>query len=486
MAHPTRVPTPAPVLHRLSALVMAAIALAGGFAAHAHARGRLIAYDGFDYDPPGNLNQYPGGGEGWIGDWGGLGPHWNLADPGFSHKLLQVIGNRVLDSSAKSIRTLDPTYLPGGVPLGNQSTTLWVSMLVHQSDGGAAGTWLGLKLKCDPVTSPNNPFLFFGKPYNSSTWGLDPGIYTQHKLSAQPTTDYAFLVMEVVLRPGPDDVYLWVNPDLSQTPQIATADVSAPAYGDFTGIKDVQIEVGNTSGGYIMGSIDEVRLGTTFEDVAPTGCGPFFNPYYGGAPSGDLLAQNHRCTVRQIGFTSSEPYPQITLEISFNNSVRWLLTLYNVGKKGLWVRNVTLRRPGDSASHQILKRGGVAEILVPYHNGIHLWDTEFTGDPNEIGGSLRAMTDGDLPPHDGFLAWLTCDNAPRVVGEIRDRGIAAICKGQGSGLEYGATYRSTEVSLWSVFDTGNYDYVMEYVLRDDGSFGVRLGASGYNNTGMPF
>jgi primary-amine oxidase len=35
--------------------------------------------------------------------------------------------------------------------------------------------------------------------------------------------------------------------------------------------------------------------------------------------------------------------------------------------------------------------------------------------------------------------------------------------------------------LWGVYDSGNYDYVIEYGFRDDGTIAFRAGATGYNN-----
>ena len=39
--------------------------------------------------------------------------------------------------------------------------------------------------------------------------------------------------------------------------------------------------------------------------------------------------------------------------------------------------------------------------------------------------------------------------------------------------------------LWGVQDAANYDFIIEYRLRDDGSIGFRLGATGYNNPFYP-
>ncbi|MFO0874121.1 MAG: MopE-related protein [Phycisphaerales bacterium] len=136
-------------------------------------------------------------------------------------------------------------------------------MLVQQTSGGTGSNWVGIQLPC---TGPN-AFLFFGKPFSESTWGIDGA--TTHKVSAVSSSTLAFLVMRVDFKAGPDDVYMWVNPPLGSEPSIATANVSALAYGDFKGITSVKVQIG-TNGGAITGTLDEVRLGTTYEYVAPT------------------------------------------------------------------------------------------------------------------------------------------------------------------------------------------------------------------------
>jgi primary-amine oxidase len=45
--------------------------------------------------------------------------------------------------------------------------------------------------------------------------------------------------------------------------------------------------------------------------------------------------------------------------------------------------------------------------------------------------------------------------------------------------------RGQEMVVWGTWDTGNYDYVIEYTFRDDGQISFRLGATGFNNPSLP-
>src|SRR5207249_2971519 len=65
-----------------------------------------------------------------------------------------------------------------------------------------------------------------------------------------------------------------------------------------------------------------------------------------------------------------------------------------------------------------------------------------------------------------------------LIKELRERGVAWTSDGR--------TRRGEELLLWSVIDTGNYEYVIQYGFRDDGTVTFRLGATGYNNPVMPY
>jgi primary-amine oxidase len=124
---------------------------------------------------------------------------------------------------------------------------------------------------------------------------------------------------------------------------------------------------------------------------------------------------------------------------------------------------------------RILREAGVAEIFVPYHQlFLRLYDHEST-----TAESMREVTRADAGPT-GTVLTLSGEEVAQVVAETNDRGIAWLCK-EGRSI----SRRGQELVLWGVQDAANYDFIIEYRLRDDGSIGFRLGATGYNNPFIP-
>lgn len=161
-------------------------------------------------------------------------------------------------------------------------------------------------------------------------------------------------------------------------------------------------------------------------------------------------------------------------------SVEWRICIENKGIKGLWLNLVYLKRPGSSTFTEVIYEAGPAEIFTPYHEGsTRLYDTGATLPIGMPGSSAREVTQADAGPF-GLLVTLPNNPVPSVVAETRDRGVAWLCKG-----DTATVWRSTELLLWSIYDTGNYDYITQYGFRDDGTITFRLGGTGYNNPNLP-
>jgi primary-amine oxidase len=166
----------------------------------------------------------------------------------------------------------------------------------------------------------------------------------------------------------------------------------------------------------------------------------------------------------------------------------WRVHVQNRGLKGLWIGPVEFRRPNDAEYQTILKEAGPAEIFVPYHEGPpndpnnppRLYDLRF---PLEPFGRLVELDAGDLPASGGTLVTLTNDVAPRVVTEEHETGLAWACKGAVTGQ--GRTRRGREALVWAIYDGGNYDNIIQYGFRDDGTLTFRLGVTGYTNPAQP-
>ncbi|HUP46827.1 MAG TPA: hypothetical protein VM779_15075 [Thermoanaerobaculia bacterium] len=167
--------------------------------------------------------------------------------------------------------------------------------------------------------------------------------------------------------------------------------------------------------------------------------------------------------------------PSTCLEVSFPETA-WRTCISNQGRRGLVLGPTDLRRDPGGPWMRILREAAVAEIFVPYDSflGLRLYDHETTS-----AQSIREVTPADAG-RNGSVVTLSGQSVPQVVAELNDRGIAWLCK-EGKSI----SRRGQEMVLWGVQDAANYDFIIEYRLRDDGSIGMRLGATGFNNPYFP-
>lgn len=157
--------------------------------------------------------------------------------------------------------------------------------------------------------------------------------------------------------------------------------------------------------------------------------------------------------------------------------VTWHVCVTDMGLKGLWVGPVHLRRNTSSSWMWVLYQAGLAEIFVPYHyegnnSGFRPYDLQWTS-------ALSQVTSQDAGSN-GWMVTLTNESIPTVVAEVRDRGVAWLCK-----QTTWATRRAEELLVWGVIDGGNYDNIIQYGFRDDGAMTFRLGNTGYNAPDFP-
>src|ERR1700741_1018257 len=167
--------------------------------------------------------------------------------------------------------------------------------------------------------------------------------------------------------------------------------------------------------------------------------------------------------------------------------VTWHVCVTDMGHdqgpgKGLWVGPVDIKRTASGPWIRVLYQAGLADIFVPYHdNTLRFYDMQYTT-------WLDQVNVWDAGPN-GSLIFLTNEHdshgmpMPTVVAEVRDRGVAWLCKEHGNSV----IRRGQEFVVWGVSDAGNYDNMIQISLRDDGSMGFRTGNTGFNadNTDDP-
>ena len=159
------------------------------------------------------------------------------------------------------------------------------------------------------------------------------------------------------------------------------------------------------------------------------------------------------------------------------STITWHVCVRDMGLKGLWVGPVHLKRGPSRQWISVINQAGLAEIYVPYESGgFRPYDMQHcpTG-----GCALDPVTNQDKGPT-GTLIQLTNETTKTVVTEVRDRGVAWLCK-QASV----ASRRGQEFLVWGVVDGGNYDNIVQYGFRDDGVMTFRMGNTGYNWSQFP-
>jgi fibronectin type 3 domain-containing protein len=214
-----------------------------------------IVYDGFDYTA-GEVLDGKDGGYGWPGTWLGIADGTvTIQSPGLEYDILKTAGNCVRFSPTNAhtsgqTRSLSATY-------GNQVTTLWASSImqvVNEETASGFGVQYAQGLSA-------------GKGWGLTFWGLG-NAWGQNQVSTVSITNQAFMLVRMDLTTNTSDTaYLWVNPPLDSEPDVLNADVIKVTDPDkrinfnaisFNGYQNIDVV------------LDEIRLGRTFREVAPT------------------------------------------------------------------------------------------------------------------------------------------------------------------------------------------------------------------------
>jgi Cu2+-containing amine oxidase len=160
---------------------------------------------------------------------------------------------------------------------------------------------------------------------------------------------------------------------------------------------------------------------------------------------------------------------------------------------------VSVQAAQFTSKQYMIKHAGLTDIFVPYDDGSsYFYDMSSGPGRNEIldsdlaGASLSTAIylrtfvnpnlnppPNNLTPCSPFNGCYVRDDVKRVAVECRETGIAWLCKQTEK-----KSRRMHEIIVWGVSDAGNYDNIIEYRFREDGSIGFRYGATGYNNPGQ--
>lgn len=160
------------------------------------------------------------------------------------------------------------------------------------------------------------------------------------------------------------------------------------------------------------------------------------------------------------------PYPEdeIIQEFPVGEKMQTAWKIRYIGVNpgpGLVITGAWLKTAPEADWLKVIDTIRLSEIFVPYNNGTRIYD---------IGGqasySLLKHSKGDAGLH-GKLR-----NKDLVVHELRDTGIL--------WKYYQQVRRGQEVVIWSTLGAANYNYLVEYSFRGDGTITCRLGSTGKN------
>lgn len=160
----------------------------------------------------------------------------------------------------------------------------------------------------------------------------------------------------------------------------------------------------------------------------------------------------------QVGSTLTQEFPP-----SGPFQSAWQITYGHATSKGLFITGASFRRAAGEPWIKVLYDARLSDIFVPYHPGNpRFFDlTGFLFD-------LVPVQTVDLGPcgqkADDF-----------VVKEVRDRGM--LWKNDTLGR------RAYELVVWATLDAANYNYMIAYHFRDDGSIALRMAATAVNLPG---
>lgn len=267
--------------------LLAAAALPAVLASSSYAA--LLAYEGFNYQPPatpaGSAVFGLNGGTNWNAAWIGNNDGFKTApDGGLGYGSLSTSTGAIADTSGSSkayIRASNATAIAS-----SDTKTRWFSMLLNVNSLNATAPvsntlaiWSGLSsaganstqrgsnvgFQIDAtVSSGYQMYARVGTTLSSASYGISAPtgtLFIVGKYSANPT--------------GNDFSEIWVNPNTSllggtnlTNGSTAEAYLSVGAGSSIDAVSFAFNAVG-TYGSSLKGSLDEVRIGDTFADVSP-------------------------------------------------------------------------------------------------------------------------------------------------------------------------------------------------------------------------
>jgi hypothetical protein len=239
-----------------------------GFLAGAilHATGATMVYENFAYAVGATVSGQNGG-TGFAGAWMEAGTPAADLDTvqggSLTFGALQTSGESV-QSLAPSSRTSDYQRDIADIP-GTTGTSLWLSFLIRRDTAAIPGSDNAFGLLIYPSEGAG---IFVGDPAINNFYFLGDRGDGEFASTSVPVTPFvtAFLVLRIDFLAGADTIRLFVNPAPGgPAPTVASATKTDRDLATIDRIGVFSVD----SNGDPRGSIDEIRIGSSFSDVAP-------------------------------------------------------------------------------------------------------------------------------------------------------------------------------------------------------------------------
>lgn len=235
-----------------------------------------LAYEGFDY-PAGTDLSGQSGGEGWVTAWstapGDTATAVSVSYADSQGNQLVTAGNRGFYTGQGGTSQPFREFATAGAGRGTDGTTTWISLLIQRS---------GPTVEGDNIYPRGANVAFFdgaterfgiGNPsgaLDNFISIIPSGTLENRRPASTSFSELSFAVLRIDHLPGNDNAWLFINPRLDMEPDIST--VAAQTLGEFNfTFNRVRPFAGNPQTGrpYAELTLDELRIGETYADVAP-------------------------------------------------------------------------------------------------------------------------------------------------------------------------------------------------------------------------
>lgn len=162
----------------------------------------------------------------------------------------------------------------------------------------------------------------------------------------------------------------------------------------------------------------------------------------------------------QTQWCSSPYYVEQAFPTAGPEQTRWKLCWQVLNGPNLVITGAWFRPAPTAAWIKLIYDARVSQLFVPYHPGYPRY--------HDVGYNFGAvpLTSADCPAPTGVVLGANHETCKQV----QDRGLA---------WKHDALLRrGQELVLWSVLAAANYNYVVEWTFRDDGTVMGRVGATG--------